>query len=84
MTTVEPNAPTVVDIDGVYEGGHSYKRRVEVETPWLWEDIDDWWWDVVFEETGDGEYAKQGSCTTAKVVSSPMESMVGREYEWVD
>lgn len=73
-----------VRIEGSYENGHSYDRVVVVDAPDpVYGPDEDWWWDVVFPETGDGQPGDIGSYCKATVLD-PEELWGTATYEWTD
>lgn len=77
-----------VHIDNTYSDGHHSERAVTLPEPasLSGEDLETWWLDVVFLETGDGHGAgtKLGSCYTATVTESASPALVGQSFEWSD
>jgi len=73
-----------VRIENDYSDGHHSERTVVVADPGR--DLDEWFNDVVFNETGDGHGADNdlGSCYTATIVHASDGKLVGKSYEWTD
>jgi hypothetical protein len=72
-------------LENTYSDGHHSERTVELEAPTG--DLDEWWEDIVFPETGDGHGidADCGSCYTATVLAAPAHpELVGLSEEWID
>lgn len=71
-----------VRIENAYEDGHESSREVELEPPEG--DIEAWWEDVVFPETGDGHAIgnDMGSFYTATVIAADDPQLVGLVNEW--
>lgn len=75
---------TVVEIEGTYECGHTYKRLVTVNDPPTGDRFWSWWQDVVWPEIGDHHEEDEGNCTVATIIDCRvMPSLVGDDYEWV-
>lgn len=81
------NNTITVELDGAYASGHKAHRTVEVRPPTEEElcetDLESWWNDAVFPETGDGR-PNDVSCWEAKILAAPTcPQIIGRTYEWV-
>ncbi len=71
-----------VRIENAYGDGHESERTVTVLAPTG--DLETWWEDTVWPETGDGHgVAGMGSCYTATVIAAHDPALVGRSREWV-
>lgn len=73
-----------VKIVGDYNTGHHYERVVEVPGFGPDVDIEDWWEDTVFQETGDGQFGRHvDAIHTCTVVAAdpPHENLVGATYD---
>jgi len=74
-------------IVGDYNNGHHYERTVQVPGPMPGRRvpaIEEWWWDVVFNETGDGQTGRKDvgihTCTVL-AADPPDDDLVGVEYD---
>lgn len=76
-------ARVTVKIENVYEDGHESTREVLLAPPG--DDLDAWWDEVVWPETGDGHGADEdlGSCYTATILAADDPALVGQSFEWV-
>ena len=80
-TEVANEQRVTVKIENSYSDGHESTRVVELPAPG--DDLDAWWENVVWEETGDGHgVGGLGSCYTATIVTANDASLVGKSYEW--
>lgn len=71
-------------IDNAYSDGHESSREITIHAPG--DDVEAWWDNDVWNETGDGHGTERGitSCYTATVLaSSDPRVPVGAEREWV-
>lgn len=79
-----------IRVENTYSDGHESEHTAEVDPPasMATEDIDDWWDETVFDETGDGHGINRsdlGSCYTATVMeAADFPALVGQSHEWVD
>ncbi len=72
-----------VRIVSTYEDGHESERAVVLPAP-TGGDLDTWWEEAVWPETGDGHGSSGlGSCYTATVVAATDPALVGQSREWV-
>jgi hypothetical protein len=74
-----------VRIDNTYTDGHRSSRTVELPAPDR--DLDEWFDDVVYPETGNSDYAGErgiGTVFTATIIACDVHEHVGRDAEWVD
>jgi hypothetical protein len=75
-----------IRIENAYSDGHESVRRATVAEPASMadDDLDAWWQDVVFGETGDGHgVGKKGSCYTVTVLRAKTPGLTGQSHEWV-
>ena len=73
----------VVKIENDYEDGHHSESTHSLPAPSG--DLDEWWEEVVYPNTGDGHGIDfdGGSCYTAEIISGPTE-VLGESTEWID
>ena len=73
----------VVKIENDYEDGHHSESIHALPAPSG--DLDEWWEEVVYPNTGDGHGVgfDGGSCYTAEIISGPTE-VLGKSTEWID
>lgn len=78
---------TTVCIDNTYvdgEGdGTTITTSVDLPTPPVDEDLDDWFNDTVFDHTGTGRDDDADVLYEAKIVASSRPELVGRSFEWI-
>jgi hypothetical protein len=76
-----------VRITNDYSDGHASNHTVALDAPTAVsdEELDEWFEDVVFPETGDGHGTDEdlGYCYTARIVAADDESLIGACFEWV-
>jgi len=76
-----------IRIENTYADGHESERVTEVDPPasLAASDLEAWWDDVVFDETGDGHgIGSMGFCYTVTVLEAPaLPGLVGQTNEWV-
>ena len=77
-----------IHIENTYSDGHQSTRRAQVAEPASASaaDLETWWQDVVFLQTGDGHGAgsKLGSCYTVTVLKADTLGLPGQTHEWID
>lgn len=74
-----------VEIVNTYEDGHESSRLVTVDEPEDPDNLDDWWSDVVFPETGDGhgkKHPKLGCMYEATIIDAADPALRGLSQEW--
>lgn len=69
-----------VRIQGIYANGHGYERIVSVVGPTEYPNLDDWFGDMVFPETGDGLPDTSG--VHWATVFAPGEPYDGVRFVW--
>lgn len=71
---------------GDYTNGHTYERVVEVNEPADIEELnsEDFEWEVVWPDTGDGVLERVGSHYHAEVVEADNPEFVGKTWCWID
>lgn len=92
----------LIKVENTYTDGHESEKEVLVDAPASAkpEDVETWWEDVAFNETGDGHYVevyeatgeRLGTFYEVTIVEVPEhlnaamkgETLVGQSREWVD
>ena len=46
------------------------------------DELDEWWWEVVFPLTGDGKGESENALYEAIVIGSDVPKLVGEQYNW--
>jgi hypothetical protein len=73
-----------VRIENTYEDGHESVLEVEVESPEVPTDLEEWWEERVWEHTGDGHAlgSGMGAWYEATIIEADDASLVGLSMEW--
>jgi hypothetical protein len=79
-----------IRIENAYSDGHESARTTKVAEPASLSELDleDWWQDVVFPQTGDGHGRRRGRSGGAyhqvTVIKADTTALIGQTHEWGD
>lgn len=73
-------------VENTYSDGHQSEHVVDIPGPKNRNDMQDWWAEDAFNETGDGHGVDSdlGSCYIVTIVAAEDPSLVGMSEEWTD
>lgn len=84
LAAVEPGSRRMkILIENDYEDGSRSTSVLELAEEPAVAEMDDWWEDVVWPETGDGSGANMDACYTATITEADTAGLVGLKREWV-
>jgi hypothetical protein len=73
-----------IHVENTYSDGHESERDTEVREPAPGEDIEEFWEEVLWEETGDGHGISRDveSYYAVTILESASPELVGQKREW--